>query len=315
MKNIFVTGAAGFIGKHVMNAFSGRDYKFYLLARPEDKLPEFTGINIEWVIGDINDTGSYIQALSNCSILIHMAAELYNPEKFELVNIKGVQSLIDAVKKCHVEKIIHLSSIGVTGMQFSDRTVTVDEQTPCNPKNGYEKSKLVSEQLLLGNLPEANLAILRPTNVYGDLHPKNHLLNLFNFVKNHQRFYLAPDAVVNYVYVGDVAGIIRFFVENPGISGIYNVGNSILLKDFIKIISGILHSPIKIRTLPRWMFRAALLFKFVLPESYALKILSLHNAVIYSDEKLRTMYLPEYGYEYGLRKTFDYFVSKKLIDD
>lgn len=315
MKNVFVTGAAGFIGKHVMNAFSGRDYKFYLLARPEDKLPAFTGMNIEWVIGDINDTGSYIHALSNCSILIHMAAELYNPEKFELVNIKGVQSLIDAVKKCTIEKVIHLSSIGVTGMQFSDRPVTVYEQTPCNPKNGYEKSKLVSEQLLLNNLPQTMLTILRPTNVYGDLHPGNHLLNLYNFVKNHQSFYLAPGAVVNYVYAGDVAGIIRFFVENHGISGIYNLGNSMMLKDFIKTISGILNSQITIRTLPLWMFRTAMLFKFILPESYALKILSLHNAVIYSDEKLRTMYLPEYGYEYGLRKTFDYFVSKKLIND
>jgi nucleoside-diphosphate-sugar epimerase len=314
MKNVFVTGAAGFIGKHVMNAFSGRDYKFYLLARPEDKLPAFTGMNIEWVIGDINDTGSYLNELSNCSILIHMAAELYNPEKFELVNIKGVQSLIDAVKKCCIDQVIHLSSIGVTGMQFSDRPVTVDEQTPCDPKNGYEKSKLVSEQLWLSNLPKTRLTILRPTNVYGDLHPGNHLLNLFNFVKNHQRFYLAPSAVVNYVYVGDVANIIRFFVENPGISGIYNIGNSILLKDFIETISGIVNSKINIKTLPSWLFRAALLFKFILPESYALKILSLHNAVIYADEKLRTMYLPEYGYEYGLRKTFDYFVSKKLIN-
>ena len=313
MKHVFVTGAAGFIGKHVLRAFSGMDYKFYLLARPEDLLPEFPDMNIEWVIADINDIEKYVPAMSNCSMVIHMAAELYRPERFELVNIKGVQSLIDAIKKCNIEKVIHLSSVGVIGAQFSPKAVLIDEQTPCKPKNGYEKSKLVSEQLLLNNLPESMLTILRPTNVYGDYHPGNHLLNLFTFVKNHDSFYLAPHAAVNYVYAGDVACIIRFFAEHPNLSGVYNVGNSIPLKDFISSISSIQHTPIKIRTLPVWVFRTAMLLKFILPEPTILKLLSLHNAVVYSDEKLKKIYIPEYGYEQGLRKTYDYFVSKKLI--
>ena len=60
-----------------------------------------------------------------------------------------------------------------------DNQKIVDECTACFPQNEYEQTKYAAEQILLRQIPAKRLIILRPTNVFGENHPKNHLLNLF----------------------------------------------------------------------------------------------------------------------------------------
>lgn len=314
-KNLFITGATGFIGKHLLKGLEDKGYKLYLLILPEESKSFFTGCNIEWVVGDLNDPGSYLDALSKCSMVIHMAAELYNPSRFELLNVKGVQNLIHSIKQCSVQKIIHLSSVGVVGMQFSSQRVTVDEETPCFPKNDYEKSKLKSEELFSGQIQTNQLVILRPSNVYGDYHPRNHLLTLFKHIMKNKHVFTSDNAYVNYVYAGDVATAIIFFIENPEFSGVYNVGGPLKMDAFMRNAALVLKKDVRIRILPSWIFSVLKLAKPFIPASVNLKILSLQNAVQYSDKKLRNLLNSEIGYKRGLKATAEYYISKKMLDD
>lgn len=313
--NLFITGAGGFIGTHLMRALAGQPVWCYLLVRPEDKRPEFSGGNYEWVTGDLNDPGSYHDALSKCSVVIHMAAELYNPERFDLVNVQGVQNLISAVKQCDIRRVIHLSSVGVAGMQFSMHTVSVNEDFPCDPKNGYEWSKYKSEQLLREQIPAERLVILRPTNVYGEHHPANHLLNLFRYINHHKNIYVSAKAYVNYVYAGDVAAAIHHFIRQDVPAGIYNVGSPMEMTSFVNLLGRLLEKDLRVRKIPGFLFSFAYAFKKLLPAKYRLKILSLRNAVRYADDKLRTSGSPMIGYEQGLRNTIRDYRERNLLND
>jgi nucleoside-diphosphate-sugar epimerase len=306
-KKIFVTGAAGFIGRHLIRAMEGSGYLLYCLVRPEDPLPPETLPGMVWVTGDLNEPATYRSAMEECSMVVHLAAELYNPERFELINVTGVQNLISTMTACGLKRIIHLSSIGVVGASFSLERKVVHESTACTPGPGYEQSKMRSEQLLTSQIPETDLVILRPTNVYGDGHPREHLRNLINYLGSRKKIWYSSRSSVNYVYAGDVAGDIRFFIENPGLCGIFNLGSPMPVSAFFELIKKGLSSDIRIAPLPEWIFRLAYGLRGLLPLRIRLKVLSLRNAVEYSDEKLRRLHPAAYGYEQGIRNTIAFY--------
>jgi nucleoside-diphosphate-sugar epimerase len=308
--NIFVTGISGFIGRHLLPLFPADIFRLYCLLRPEDVLPPAAGADVVVVRGDLNQPEEYLEALQQCSMVIHMAAELYREELFAKVNIEGVENLISAIKKCRIDKVIHLSSVGVAGRQFSAKTLIVTEDIDCDPKNGYEKSKLRSEELWNEAIEAEKVLILRPTNVFGDGHPRKHLLNLITYIREKRRFYYSSRAMVNYVYVGDVAGSIRFFATNPQYSGVYQCGTPLSLKAFAELIKAQTGSSVRLQRIPAWIIKTTAALKPLIPLSLRSRILSLGNAVQFSGEKLQQLYPFSYGYSKGLERTIDYYKSQ-----
>ncbi len=313
--SVFITGGGGFIGRHLMRILPATRYACFLLALPGETIATMEGCDITRVEGDLNDPASYLPALLQCSVVVHMAAELYREEHFERVNIQGVQTLLEAIKQCNIQKIIHLSSVGVVGMQFSLQDVCVDEEFPCAPKNGYERSKHASERILKEQWPESKLVILRPTNVYGDSHPGMRLLNLLQHCQQNGLVFLSARAKVNYVYAGDVAFAIRHCMDTPDLFGTFNVGGAMPMRDFFLLTGEVLGRKLRLKTLPDGLFRLVLLLKKVLPERYAAKILSLRNAVHYCDDKFLAQCSYPFGYRKGLTNTVNYYRSNQKLHD
>lgn len=313
--NVFITGGGGFIGRHLMRMLPATNYSCFLLALPGETLKTIEGCDITRVEGDLNEPASYLQALSQCSVVVHMAAELYREDRFERVNVQGVQSLLDAIKQCNIQKIIHLSSVGVVGMQFSLQDVSVDEEFVCSPKNGYERSKHASERILKEQWPESKLVILRPTNVYGDGHPGMRLLNLLQHCQTKGLVFLSAKAKVNYVYAGDVAFVIRYCMDTPELHGTFNVGGAMPMRDFFVLVGEVLGRKLRLKTLPDVLFRLVLLLKNLLPNRYAAKILSLRNAVHYCDDKILSRCNYPFGYRKGLTNTVNHYRSNHKLHD
>jgi nucleoside-diphosphate-sugar epimerase len=204
--------------------------------------------------------------------------------------------------------VIHLSSVGVTGYQYSNAKLIVDELSECYPKNKYEKTKLVSEELLLTAQQRIGfeLDIIRPTNVFGEAHPYNALLSFMSYVKSGKPFIYSKNAQVNYLYVKDLTQLIITLLNENHQKGIINIGQSIELIDFYRQVQSVLQSKNLEIILPTVFIKLMNKLNFG-------KIETISNQVIYNDAKLLHFYKYTYGEFEGLKRTITYYKQLKLI--
>lgn len=300
-EKILITGASGFIGKSLLKKIDFDKYDVAILTRSPQKFGKEERFRV--VEGDLSDQESLNRALSGITILINLAAEVRNQDKLEETNVGGTKRLLTAIRESGtVKEVIHLSSVGVVGMNYNLNATSVDEQFPAQPKNEYERTKLLSEQLFLEFFkenPGLQWSVLRPTNVFGESHPFDALLNLMQHVKSGKKILYTRTAKVNYVYVEDLTAFILNCLESDE-KGIYNVGASMDLKEFLDYIAGELKTSLNALRIPKWVVRMC----------YGMKIRkldSVSNEVVYSDKALRTHFQYPFGIKQGIRQTIEYY--------
>jgi nucleoside-diphosphate-sugar epimerase len=300
-EKILITGASGFIGKSLLKKIDFDKYDVAILTRSPQKFGKEERFRV--VKGDLSDQESLNRALSGITILINLAAEVRNQDKLEETNVGGTKRLLTAIRESGtVKEVIHLSSVGVVGMNYNLNATSVDEQFPAQPKNEYERTKLLSEQLFLEFFkenPGLQWSVLRPTNVFGESHPFDALLNLMQHVKSGKKILYTRTAKVNYVYVEDLTAFILNRLESEE-KGIYNVGASMDLKEFLDYIAGELKTSLNALRIPKWVVRMC----------YGMKIRkldSVSNEVVYSDKALRTHFQYPFGIKQGIRQTIEYY--------
>jgi len=160
---ILVTGATGYLGKHLVKGLIRSKYPIKCLVK-EKILEPIKGI--EFIYGDLTDKNSLKEAVKNIGIIIHLAS-IINPKDPDIynINIKGSQNLIDV---CTNQKIIYISSVAVKN-KFLDN---------------YGKTKLEAENLFLNS--KLKIIILRPGMIYSKNSPGfSHILkytNMFPFI-------------------------------------------------------------------------------------------------------------------------------------
>ena len=303
---ILITGASGFIGQHLIEDLQTSDYKLFLLTR--DSLKHFRNVpeNSVKIIGDINNQNFLNSALKNIDFVINIAAEVRNKSHFYNTNVLGTKNLINAIIENKIKKLIHISSVGVYGKQYSNNETIINEEYNCNPQNEYEISKYESEKLLLEAKNKFQLIILRPTNVYGEYHPYNALLNLISHIKSNKPILYSKDAIVNYLYVKDLTSIIINFVNDNNSTGIYNLGSHFYLKEFANIIYLSLNHKKRYLPVPQLLIKISSMFGIK-------KLNTISNKIIYSDKKLKTLFNYPFDYEKGLIRLIEHYKNKKLI--
>ena len=185
MKNILVTGGAGFIGSN-----------FVYLARKErpdwhitviDKLSYAGDIatlepilsEIEFITGDICDEKLIDELVSKNDVVVHFAAEshndnsLQNPWPFVESNIIGTYRILEAVRK-HGKKLHHISTDEVYGDLELDDPAKFTPNTPYNPSSPYSSTKAGSDLLVRAWVRSFGLhaTISNCSNNYG---PRQHV--------------------------------------------------------------------------------------------------------------------------------------------
>ncbi len=297
-KHIVITGASGFIGKHVLEDLLKTDHRMTLISRTPEKLKHLVSDKVKVMAADLHNKGSLIDAFKGADVVVNLAAELYNSQVIAQTNVQGTEHLLEAMNVNKIRHLIHLSSVGVVGMQYSLKPQLVDEQTTCAPKNLYEETKLRSEQLVLqaNKTQGLQVCILSPTNVYGENHPKQALHSLYGQLKNKGVFISSKNAMANYVYVKDVSAAIVRLIDHAEQTGLFNVGESVPMTRFISSFQALIPTPIKHHVLPDLLFRLMNL-------SGKSKVKALSNAVIYNDAKLKKVFKYPYGLEKGEERT------------
>jgi nucleoside-diphosphate-sugar epimerase len=160
---ILLTGASGFLGRHVLAQLG--DQPLRLLVLPDDpSLPELRGHG-EVVTGDVTQPESLPSAVDGITQVVHLAGYVKGGrgpvEDFMAVNAQGTAKLAQAAKAAGVAHFIYPSSITVYG-----HVQDADEEAPLVPTPGYPASKIHAERALRQLLP-AQTTILRLPLVLG----------------------------------------------------------------------------------------------------------------------------------------------------
>jgi UDP-glucose 4-epimerase len=173
-----VTGGAGFIGSHLVDA---------LLARPDARVVVIDNLyrgrirnlaqhdddpRLELALGDIRDRPLLEEALTGADVVFHLAAQsnvmgaVSNPRYSFETNVAGTFNVLEAASNAGVHRVIFASSREAYG---EARSLPVDEDQPLNAKNTYGASKAAAEAYCRTFAGTFGLetVILRFSNIYG----------------------------------------------------------------------------------------------------------------------------------------------------
>lgn len=129
MRNVLVTGGAGYIGSHLVDALVARDYEVTVLDALEPQVhrsgtwPSYANPRVTYVRGDVTDRDALQPLVLSHDAVVHFAAavsvgqSMYQIDRYVNVNTRGTGLLLDimANEKHHLEKVIVASSVGVYG--------------------------------------------------------------------------------------------------------------------------------------------------------------------------------------------------------
>ena len=172
IKNIFVTGGAGYVGSALVPKLlnSGYNVTVYDLMIYGDPFLKKTK-NLKIVKGDLRDIKLLEKHLVEQDCVIHLAC-ISNDPSFELnpslgkeINLDSFEPLVKAAKKNKNKKFIYASSSSVYGIK---KTKSVDEEMLLEPLTDYSKYKAECEKILINfNSDSFTTTILRPATVCG----------------------------------------------------------------------------------------------------------------------------------------------------
>ncbi len=206
-----VTGAAGFIGGHVVTALLSGGAEVRALDRRPARDAAWAG-SVEFVRGDILDPDAVRRAVQGCDTVFHLAA-VYSFARgdaalMHAVNVEGTRNLLDAALRGPHRRIVHTSSCATCGPARGRAATERDRPPPLELRVPYKLSKLNGERLALDAAREgADVIVVNPTVPVGpgDLGPTPTGKMVADVAGGRSRAYLARSAL-NVVAVQDVAG-------------------------------------------------------------------------------------------------------------
>ncbi len=305
MKKILITGANGFIGKHLINEVEGSIISIGL----ESSTIISKNDHFEYYQADVCNPEKMNALLKGVDVCVNLAAVISQEEAMEEVNVNGVKNLVQACLKQGVSTFIQLSSVGVFGVGCNHKATRVIEDYKCMPQNTYEKTKYKAERYIIETLEDSDMdyAILRPTNVFGPQHPWDQLLKMCNFINKNHYILFGRKAKVNYLYVKDLVKVINFFISNEAKERVFNIGSSMDFEQFVDMVSTALQTRVRKIRVADSLYSPILLVSGLLGNRGRNYVQSLFNQTIYDDSRLKLLTSLEYDTEAGIMETVQYF--------
>ena len=238
---VLVTGGAGFIGSHIVDNLVERGHNVRVL----DDLSSGTTANlsshlkegvVDFVKGNINDSGTTRDALKGIDSVIHLAAlvsvpfSMKNPSATRAVNVDGTANVVESCRGTSVSRFVFVSSCAVYG---ESEYLPIDEAHPTNPISPYASSKLDGERQCRAYKKKGKLdvVILRLFNVYGPRQRGGDYAGVItSFLEKARKdlpltVYGDGSQLRDFVYVQDIADAASTALEaSSSGNGLFNIG-------------------------------------------------------------------------------------------
>lgn len=204
---VFLTGATGFMGSHVLSALLDAGYRVRALVRPGNhSLAAIEGCRP--VVGDLHAPGELARHLDGCRYLVHVAA-LYTfaPSRRREVwvtNVLGSAGLLEAAHIAGVEHAVITSSSATVGPARGERPATEEDFADLEDSvSAYHRSKVEEERVALAGRVPAVLVLPTTPVGPGDRRPTPTGKMIVDFVRG--RIFGYVSGGMNLVPVEDVA--------------------------------------------------------------------------------------------------------------
>jgi nucleoside-diphosphate-sugar epimerase len=317
--NILITGATGFIGRHLASRLAKGSHRVRCLVRDNSDISCLRDLNVDLFYADLLSKDSLGVALDKVDVIYHLAGEVYSRKKDDYYkgNILATQNLLEACRERSPKRIIFLSSLGVYKPIVTETLLT--EESECKPITFYGKSKLDAEELIKkSNIP---WVIIRAPVIYGPFQPT--VLN---------RFFLNAMYKRGIYIIGDGNNLRSLcFIDNL-IEGLVLLGNkaniegkTYILSDdspynfnqIIMTISAVIRRKIRIIYLPYflgeflWKIHNVIgkLFDLYFVELYGIKTMTLNLGCDIAKAKREIGYNPSISLGTGIKTTVDWIKS------
>ncbi|KQZ47340.1 hypothetical protein ASD54_20985 [Rhizobium sp. Root149] len=165
---ILVTGANGFVGRHLCDELQYRNIPFRPVTR--------NGANATTAIGDISRTTDWSAALQGIETVVHLAARVHVMSEteadplaaFRALNVEATVNLARQAQAAGVRRFVFVSSVKVNG-ERTGLGIAFKASDPPAPEDAYGQSKAEAEVQLLKLADETGLEVIivRPPLVYG----------------------------------------------------------------------------------------------------------------------------------------------------
>lgn len=212
---IFVTGATGLLGSHLLQALLQQKQPVKALYRLH--IPEFTNSHqVQWIQGDILDMPLLTDAMQNVKQVYHCAAVVsFNPKQTNELyktNVEGTANVVNACLDTGVQKLLHVSSVAALGRK---ENVVVDEESQWfdNNSSEYGRSKYLAEMEVWRGVGEGLQAvIINPSIILGAGDWEAGSSQIFKTVYNELPWY--TNGVTGFVDVLDVVKIMMLLMDS-----------------------------------------------------------------------------------------------------
>ena len=257
MKKILVTGGAGFIGSHLVEALS-KNNKIIVI----DKFLHGNKINnlnknIKLIKGDVRNYTLMKKYSKNCSCIFHLAALLgidyVSKNHLETMETEfaGIHNVCRAAQKNKIKKIIYTSTSGVYGKEQFKKSPK--ENVKVAPESSYAMAKRNAELYLkyFSKKFNINCIALRLFNVYGPRQDRRMIIpRIFKWSKKNQKIIIYNKGLQtrDFTYIDDcVKCFILIYKKVTGFH-IFNVANGrdTRIKDLANLIKKITKSKSKV---------------------------------------------------------------------
>ena len=211
--SILITGATGFIGKHLVKKISN-----YNIAVDHNKK------NIDLRVR------KEVLKIKKADIVIHLAGKIpsegnYSKNIFFEHNVLGTLNILEYCIKNKVKKMIFVSSY-VYGIPKKN---PINEKQQVKPHNTYAKSKVLCEELckIYAQKYKIQIIILRPFNIYGNLQKDNSLIsNIIKSIKNNNNITIInKNNKRDYLFIDDLIDAIIKLINYKCEFEIFNIGS------------------------------------------------------------------------------------------
>jgi len=173
-----VTGAAGFVGRHLVAGLVKRGWAVRAVdLRHDESWADQPGVS--FVPGDIRDRAALQEIVTGADTVFHLASAHLQvhaaADWYSSVNVDAITPLVEACSNAGVRRMVHTSSVGIYG-HVPDPPA--DEGAPKHPGNEYERTKLEGEIVAMQEARRKglDLIVLRPGWVYGSGCPRTEKL-------------------------------------------------------------------------------------------------------------------------------------------
>lgn len=312
-KKVLVTGAAGFIGSHLVERLVALQADVTCFVRYDslnswgflDSLPIKNSLNI--ISADLKDSDAVREAVKGQDVVFHLAAAVSIPHSYDFprehlqTNIIGTFNVLQAAKEYNIKKLVHVSSSEVYGTAIQ---APIKEDHPLQGQSPYSATKIAADKLaesfyLSYNVP---ITIARPFNTFGPRQSARAIIpTIITQALTEDKVMLGnskPTRDFNYVE-NTVDGLIETAQSEKSIGEVINFGSGkeISIAELAKKIISLLGKKIEIvQQKERFRPDKSEIMRLVADNTKAKELLN---------------WEPRIGFEEGLKKTIEW-ISNNL---